>query len=150
MTNTLATVRIDLDTTTTTTTAPHPAQALRPPTDYRTLLRLRRSLPAAALTSALAAIFDDTDLHTLAARGMYLARRAHTDTAAARELAAVATVLADALAAPTATPVTTAIDALRTDPRHAHRGARELLMLAYRALLTDLAVVNAPPLRAAH
>ncbi len=105
MTNTLATVRIDLDTTTTT---PRTAPPLRPPTDYRTLLRLRRDLPAAALTSALTPIFDDTDLHTLAARGMYLARRAHADTAAAVELAAVAAVLADALAAPTATPVTTA------------------------------------------
>lgn len=42
MTNTLATVRTDLDTT---TPAPRPAQALRPPTDYRTLQRLCRHLP---------------------------------------------------------------------------------------------------------
>ncbi|MFD6677253.1 hypothetical protein ACFWDA_23190 [Rhodococcus zopfii] len=145
MTNTVTTARIDLDDLPTTD-----GPALRPPTDYRNLLRLRRSLPAAALTSALGPIFNHIDLHTLATRGAYLARRAVTDDAPAAELAAVAKVLADALAAPTAAPVAAAITALRTDPQHTHRRHPELLMLAYRDLLTNPAVVNAPPLRAAH
>lgn len=90
------------------------------PTDYRSLMRLRRALPARVLHGVLATIFDEIDLHTLAVRGTHLARRAPADAAAA-ELAAIALVLADVVAAPNAARVTTTIAALRTRLGHAHR-----------------------------
>jgi len=107
------------------------------PTDYRSLMRLRRALPAPVLHEALATLFEDTDLHTLAVRGTHLARRAPTDTAAAAELAAIARVLAEVVASPSADRITTTIAALRTRIGHAHRNGFELLMFAYRDLLDD-------------
>lgn len=109
------------------------------PTDYRSLmrLRLRRALPAPILHKALGTLFEDIDLHTLAVRGTHLARRAPADTAAAAELAAIARVLAEVVASPSAARVTTTIAALRTRIGHTHRNGFELLMFAYRDLLDD-------------
>lgn len=107
------------------------------PTDYRSLMRLRRALPAPILHKVLGTLFEDIDLHTLAVRGTHLARRAPADTAAAAELAAIARVLAEVVASPSATRVTTTIAALRTRIGHTHRNGFELLMFAYRDLLDD-------------
>ncbi|MCT7293801.1 hypothetical protein NVV99_23115 [Rhodococcus sp. PAE-6] len=107
------------------------------PTDYRSLMRLRRALPAPILHKALGTLFEDIDLHTLAVRGTHLARRAPADTAAAAELAAIARVLAEVVASPSATRVTTTIATLRTRIGHIHRNGFELLMFAYRDLLDD-------------
>lgn len=107
------------------------------PTDYRSLMRLRRALPAPVLHEALTTLFEDIDLHTLAVRGTHLARRAPTDTAAAAELAAIARVLAEVVASPSADRITTTIATLRTRIGHAHRNGFELLMFAYRDLLDD-------------
>ncbi|MCD5422762.1 hypothetical protein LRS71_24975 [Rhodococcus pyridinivorans] len=107
------------------------------PTDYCSLMRLRRALPAPILHKALGTLFEDIDLHTLAVRGTHLARRAPADTAAAAELAAIARVLAEVVASPSATRVTTTIAALRTRIGHIHRNGFELLMFAYRDLLDD-------------
>ncbi|USI93031.1 hypothetical protein [Rhodococcus pyridinivorans] len=107
------------------------------PTDYRSLMRLRRALPAPILHKALGTLFEDIDLHTLAVRGTHLARRAPADTAAAAELAAIARVLAEVVASPSAARVTTTIATLRTRIGHIHRNGFELLMFAYRDLLDD-------------
>ncbi|QXF84386.1 hypothetical protein HBA53_25240 (plasmid) [Rhodococcus pyridinivorans] len=107
------------------------------PTDYRNLMRLRRALPAPILHKALGTLFEDIDLHTLAVRGTHLARRAPADTAAAAELAAIARVLAEVVASPSAARVTTTIATLRTRIGHIHRNGFELLMFAYRDLLDD-------------
>ncbi|QXU56321.1 hypothetical protein [Rhodococcus sp. LW-XY12] len=107
------------------------------PTDYRSLMRLRRALPAPILHKALGTLFEDIDLHTLAVRGTHLARRAPADTAAAAELAAIARVLAEVVASPSAARITTTIAALRTRIGHTHRNGFELLMFAYRDLLDD-------------
>lgn len=137
---TLTTPQIHLD-----TTAPDTR-----PTDYRALIRARHTLPTPDLTSAFATLFDEIDLTTLAARGVRLARRAATDTTAAAELEAISTVLAATVAAPAAERLITTALTLHHRPEHTYRTGAELLMLAYCDLLTDPAVVNAPPLRTAH